>query len=152
MVLDLFFVFVAMHACVQVLKCLALLGKGSQEATDAMTDILAKVAAAHTTAQAKAGRVARTTAGAVAMEAANTIMAVEPVPRLRSYAVQIMANFLKLSDNNMRCVPPAVTLIYCYRCVGAPHPVLHDVRSCLSQSVGVVKIVTICTSFTTEKG
>lgn len=68
-----------------------------------MTDILAKVAAAHTTAQAKAGRVARTTAGAVAMEAANTIMAIEPVPRLRSYAVQIMANFLKLSDNNMRC-------------------------------------------------
>lgn len=89
-----------------MLKCLALLGKGSQEATDAMTDILAKVAAAHTTAQSKAGRVTRTTAGAVAMEAANTIMAIEPVPRLRSYAVQIMANFLKLSDNNMRCVQP----------------------------------------------
>ena len=80
-------------------------GKGSQQATDAMADILAKVAAAHTTAQAKAGRAARTTAGAVALEAVSTIMTVQPVPRLRSYAVQIMANFLKLSDNNMRCAP-----------------------------------------------
>lgn len=100
-------------ACIQVLKCLALLGKGSQGATDAMADILAKVAAAHTTQQAKVGRVARTTAGAVAMEAANTIMAIEPVPRLRSYAVQIMANFLKLADNNMRCAATACLSFAC---------------------------------------
>jgi hypothetical protein len=120
---------------VQVLKCLALLGKGSQEATDAMTDILAKVAAAHATVQAKVGRIARTTSGAVAMEAANTIMAIEPVPRLRSYAVQIMANFLKLQDNNMRCASrspqsaDSMRLVVTGRTTGmhAPQAVRHTV-------------------------
>ena len=73
-----------------------------------MADILAKVAAAHTTAQAKAGRAARTTAGAVALEAVSTIMTVQPVPRLRSYAVQIMANFLSspITTCGARAPPP----------------------------------------------
>jgi hypothetical protein len=66
-----------------------------------------QVAAAHaaaTAARGGRGRAAASTSAAVGTEAANTIMAVEPVPMLRSYAVQIMANYLKQTDNNMRCV------------------------------------------------
>lgn len=70
-----------------------------------MSDILAKVAAAHASPPSKLGRAARSTSAAVAMEAANTILEIAPVQMLRSYAVQIMANFLKQQDNNMRYVP-----------------------------------------------
>jgi hypothetical protein len=71
-----------------------------------MTDILAKVAAAHAAIPTlrRAGRSAGgTTSAAIGTEAAATIMMIEPVPMLRNYAVQIMANFLKRDDNNMRC-------------------------------------------------
>jgi hypothetical protein len=95
--------------CLQVLKCLGILGRGNAAATEVMTDTLAKVAAAHAAVPStmrgarstKSG--ANTTSAAIGTEAAATIMNVEPVPMLRTYAVQIMANFLKQSDNNMRC-------------------------------------------------
>jgi AP-1 complex subunit gamma-1 len=90
-----------------VLKALAVLGRSSAEATEAMADALAKVAAAHASAAPRGssrGRAGASTSAAIATEAATTIMAVEPVPTLRAYAVQIMANFLKQSDNNMRYV------------------------------------------------
>lgn len=88
----------------QVLKALGRLGKGSPATTEAISDILAKVAAAHASPPSKLGRAARSTSAAVAMETANTILEIAPVQMLRSYAVQIMANFLKQQDNNMRCV------------------------------------------------
>eukprot|EP00892_Ulva_mutabilis_P011372 jgi/Ulvmu1/8607/UM046_0005.1 len=99
---------------VKVLKTLGRLGKGSPATTEQMSDILAKVAAAHASPPSKLGRAARSTSAAVAMEAANTILEIAPVQMLRSYAVQIMANFLKQQDNNMRYVA-LNTLLRCAR-------------------------------------
>ena len=99
-------------AQLQVLRCLGVLGRGNTAVTEAMTDILAKVAAAHATVPTvrRGGRTAGgTTSAAIGTEAAATIMAVQPVPMLRNYAVQIMANFLKREDNNMRRAPHAVS-------------------------------------------
>ena len=79
-----------------MLKCLGVLGAGNKAATEAMTDVLAKVAAGHAAAAPRGAgrRGGGTTGAAVATEAAVTIMRIEPVPTLRSYAVQIMANLL----------------------------------------------------------
>ena len=90
-----------------MLKCLGVLGAGNKAATEAMTDVLAKVAAGHAAAAPRGAgrRGGGTTGAAVATEAAVTIMRIEPVPTLRSYAVQIMANLLKQPDNNLRCAP-----------------------------------------------
>jgi AP-1 complex subunit gamma-1 len=81
---------------VQILRLLRTLGHGSAEASDAMSDALAAVAA-NTDGSQNAGN-------AVLYEAVQTIMAIESIGGLRVLAVNILGRFLSHRDNNMRYV------------------------------------------------
>lgn len=81
---------------VQILRLLRTLGHGSAEASDAMSDALATVAA-NTDGSQNAGN-------AVLYEAVQTIMAIESIGGLRVLAVNILGRFLSHRDNNMRYV------------------------------------------------
>ena len=71
-------------------------GKGNAEASDAMTDILAQVAA-NVEGAKNAGN-------AILYECVNTIMGIETIGGLRVMAVNILGRFLANRDNNIRYV------------------------------------------------
>jgi AP-1 complex subunit gamma-1 len=71
-------------------------GKGNADASDAMTDILAQVAAS-----VEGGRNA---GWAILYEAVATIMGIETIGGLRVMAVNILGRFLANRDNNIRYV------------------------------------------------
>lgn len=81
---------------VRILRLLRTLGHGSAEASDAMSDALAAVAA-NTDGSRNAGN-------AVLYETVQTIMAIESIGGLRVLAVNILGRFLANRDNNMRYV------------------------------------------------
>ena len=81
---------------VQILRLLRVLGRGSAEASDAMSDVLAQVA---TNTEG-----ARNAGNAILYECVQTIMAVESIGGLRVLAVNIMGRFLVNKDNNIRYV------------------------------------------------
>ncbi|MEW5311849.1 MAG: hypothetical protein WDW38_003533 [Sanguina aurantia] len=81
---------------VKILRLLRLLGKGSAEASDTMSDILAQVASGI--------EGSRNAGNAILYEAVNTIMAVESISGLRLMAVNILGKFLANRDNNIRYV------------------------------------------------
>jgi Adaptin N terminal region len=83
-------------SCVQILRLLRVLGHGSAEASDAMSDILAQ-AATNTESNRNAGN-------AILYECVQTIMAVEAIGGLRVLAVNILGRFLANKDNNIRYV------------------------------------------------
>lgn len=71
-------------------------GRGNADASDAMTDILAQVAAS-----VEGGRNA---GWAILYEAVATIMGIETIGGLRVMAVNILGRFLANRDNNIRYV------------------------------------------------
>lgn len=71
---------------VRLLQLLRVLGAGDAEASDAMTDVLAQVAA-NTEGARNAGN-------AILYEAVNTIMGIETIGGLRVMAVNILGRFL----------------------------------------------------------
>lgn len=81
---------------VGILRLLRLLGRGSAEASDTMSDVLAQVAT-NTDASRNAGN-------AILYECVQTIMAVESIGGLRVLAVNILGRFLGNKDNNIRYV------------------------------------------------
>lgn len=80
----------------RVCCCLLLEGRGNADASDAMTDILAQVAAS-----VEGGRNA---GWAILYEAVATIMGIETIGGLRVMAVNILGRFLANRDNNIRYV------------------------------------------------
>jgi AP-1 complex subunit gamma-1 len=81
---------------VKALRLLRALGAGSAEASDAMSDVLAQVAA-NTEGARPAGN-------AVLYECVRTIMGVEAIGGLRVLAVNTLGRFLAHRDNNIRYV------------------------------------------------
>jgi len=81
---------------VKLLRLLQLLGIGSDEASDAMNDILAQVATNTETAK-NAGN-------AILYECVKAIMSIEAEAGLRVLAVNILGRFLLNRDNNIRYV------------------------------------------------
>eukprot|EP00878_Enallax_costatus_P013642 GHUV01014265.1.p1 GENE.GHUV01014265.1~~GHUV01014265.1.p1 ORF type:complete len:761 (+),score=273.69 GHUV01014265.1:204-2486(+) len=81
---------------VKILQLLRVLGRGNADASDAMTDILAQVAA-NVEGNRNAGN-------AILYEAVSTIMAIETIGGLRVMAVNILGRFLANRDNNIRYV------------------------------------------------
>ncbi|KAK9814370.1 hypothetical protein WJX72_004689 [[Myrmecia] bisecta] len=81
---------------VKILRLLRLLGKGSADASDQMSDILAQVAT-NTEANRNAGN-------AILYEAVQTIMGTESIGGLRVLAINILGRFLANRDNNIRYV------------------------------------------------
>jgi len=81
---------------VKLLRLLQLLGKGNDEASDAMNDILAQVATNTETAK-NAGN-------AILYECVKAIMTIEAESGLRVLAVNILGRFLLNRDNNIRYV------------------------------------------------
>eukprot|EP00873_Tetraselmis_striata_P041901 jgi/Tetstr1/462165/TSEL_007230.t1 len=79
-----------------ILRLLRLLGKGSSEASDTMSDILAQVAT-NTEPTRNAGN-------AILYECVQTIMGIEATQGLRVLAINILGRFLANRDNNIRYV------------------------------------------------
>lgn len=71
-------------------------GRGNADASDAMTDILAQVAA-NVEGSRNAGN-------AILYEAVSTIMGIETIGGLRVMAVNVLGRFLGNRDNNIRYV------------------------------------------------
>ncbi len=80
----------------KILRLLSVLGHGSAEASDAMSDVLAQVAT-NTESTRSAGN-------AILYECVRTIMAVESIGGLRVLAVNTLGRFLAHRDNNIRYV------------------------------------------------
>lgn len=80
----------------KILRLLSILGHGSPEASDAMSDVLAQVAT-NTESTRSAGN-------AILYECVRTIMAVESIGGLRVLAVNTLGRFLAHRDNNIRYV------------------------------------------------
>lgn len=80
----------------KIVKCILFIGKGSPEASDQMSDILAQVAT-NTEPTKNAGN-------SILYECVQTIMGVETISGLRVLAVSILGRFLGNRDNNMRYV------------------------------------------------
>lgn len=83
-------------ACRSRVKVILPAGRGNADASDAMTDILAQVAA-NVEGNRNAGN-------AILYEAVSTIMAIETIGGLRVMAVNILGRFLANRDNNIRYV------------------------------------------------
>ncbi|KAJ0237356.1 AP-1 complex subunit gamma-1 [Hirschfeldia incana] len=81
---------------IRLLKLLRVLGHGDADASDLMTDILARVAT-KTESNKNAGN-------AVLYECVETIMAIEDTSSLRVLAINILGRFLSNRDNNIRYV------------------------------------------------
>jgi AP-1 complex subunit gamma-1 len=81
---------------VKILRLLGVLGAGSPEASEAMSDMLAQVAT-NTEASKTAGN-------AILLEAVNTVMRIAADAGLRVLAVNILGRFLANRDNNIRYV------------------------------------------------
>lgn len=81
---------------VKLLRLLRILGHGSADASDAMSDVLAQIAT-NTESTRSAGN-------AILYECVRTIMAVESIGGLRVLAVNTMGRFLANRDNNIRYV------------------------------------------------
>eukprot|EP01116_Phalansterium_solitarium_P022013 TRINITY_DN7106_c0_g1_i1.p1 TRINITY_DN7106_c0_g1~~TRINITY_DN7106_c0_g1_i1.p1 ORF type:complete len:812 (+),score=368.44 TRINITY_DN7106_c0_g1_i1:73-2508(+) len=81
---------------VKILKLLRLLGKGDQESSDVMNDILAQVATNtdHT----------RNVGNTILYECVQTIMSIEAENGLRVLAINVLGRFLQNRDNNIRYV------------------------------------------------
>lgn len=80
----------------KILRLLSILGHGSPEASDAMSDVLAQVAT-NTESTRSAGN-------SILYECVRTIMAVESIGGLRVLAVNTLGRFLAHRDNNIRYV------------------------------------------------
>lgn len=89
---------------VKVLRLLGLLGRGNDQASDEMNDILAQVAT-NTASQKNAGN-------SVLYEAVRTIMKIRDENGLRVFAINILGKFLLHNDKNIRYVA-LNTLITC---------------------------------------
>jgi AP-1 complex subunit gamma-1 len=81
---------------VKILRLLRVLGAGSADASDQMSDVLAQVA---TNTEG-----ARSAGNAILYECVRTIMAVESIGGLRVLAVNTLGRFLSNRDNNIRYV------------------------------------------------
>ena len=81
---------------VKILELLGRLGKGSAEATDDMSDILAQIATNTENS--------RNTGNSVLSECVRTIMAIEASQGLRVLGINILAKFLTNKENNVRFV------------------------------------------------
>merc|ERR1712137_1532440 len=81
---------------VKVLRLMRLLANNSQEATDAMNDILAQVATNTENV--------RNVGNAILYECVQTIMSIPSATGLRVLAINILGRFLLNKDNNIRYV------------------------------------------------
>nr|PNR43621.1 hypothetical protein PHYPA_016002 [Physcomitrium patens] len=81
---------------IKLLKLLRLVGRGDNESSDVMSDVLAQVAT-NTEGTKNAGK-------AILYECVLTIMAIEDIGGLRVLAINILGRFLANMDNNIRYV------------------------------------------------
>jgi len=80
----------------KILQLLRLLGKGDQEASDIMNDILAQIATNTDHA--------RNVGNSILYECVQTVMSIESESGLRVLAVNVLGRFLSNKDNNIRYV------------------------------------------------